>query len=308
MQKLSLIFIGLLVSLPVHAAFIDSVNHVYSDSIDFVQQEGIVSGYADGTYKPDATINRAEFTKIVIGAQFDEGVIDDCLSGSTTLFSDVSSSDWFAKYVCKAKKQNIISGYSDGTFKPSGTINFAEASKIVSKAFLLPGADDIATGQWWEPYVNALRLRNAIPHAGMQPNDLVTRGQMARIIHRVQQPVLPSINTVIPLSSVEYTDYKEGVVGNGRSSVLFFHAAWCPYCIKNDERITEFFADPGPLFPVYSVYKVDYDTNKDLRSQFGVTMQDTFILMDDDGTELQKLTSPDENDLRYLLEAPPTAY
>jgi hypothetical protein len=100
---------------------VDANNEFY-DSIGYVKSEGIVEGYEDGSYMPDQTINRAEFTKIIVESVFGEP--EACLV--TMHFTDVGD-EWYANYICKAVKEFIIVGYPDGSFKPADKINFAGA-------------------------------------------------------------------------------------------------------------------------------------------------------------------------------------
>lgn len=299
-MRLFTILLGCMIAFPAHAAFSDTANSPYRESIDYMQKEGIVEGYSDGTYRPNQRINRAEFTKII--TVVDNGGLPT--QGAGPCFSDISGTEWYASVVCWAKGYGAISGYPDGTFRPSNNINFVEAAKIVSKIFD-PHAVQGDSEPWYQIYIDYLNGKRAIPYPHPNPDDFLTRGQLAYIIHTLKTGEESSSNTVTLLSSPQYKDYEDGVIGNGIGSVLFFHAAWCPYCIKNDQRLTGWFADPGPSFPVYSVYKVDYDDSKDLRSQFGVTTQDTFILIDRDGNEERKLTFPNESSLYELLEMPP---
>jgi len=120
----------------------------YYTALKYLKDNGIVGGYSDGSYKPDNKINRAEFTKIIIGAVTTQEALTNCAANYTkvgdynvTLFPDVvfvmvggNEPSWFFDYVCVAKFNGIIKGYSDGTFKPDRNINFAEAAKIVTNA------------------------------------------------------------------------------------------------------------------------------------------------------------------------------
>lgn len=89
---------------------------------------GIVDGYSDGTFRPDAPVNRAEALKILFEASKLEPFDDTDYSGT---FSDVYKNDWFEKYIHNALSYAFIEGYDDGTFKPEQSITRAEASKIV---------------------------------------------------------------------------------------------------------------------------------------------------------------------------------
>jgi len=99
------------------AAFPDTADHPYRVAIDYVQSRGIVSGYPDGLYRPDDAINRAEFTKILVGGKVTERQLKECVAVLPSPFPDVVAGDWFAPYVCAAKHGGIIAGYPDGTFR-----------------------------------------------------------------------------------------------------------------------------------------------------------------------------------------------
>jgi len=159
-------------------------NHPNVKAITFVRNEGIVKGYEDGTFRPNQTINRAEFTKIIITANFTQEATDNC--ESQDLFSDVHQSDWYADYVCIGKNDNVIDGYDDGTFRPSNPVNFAEAAKIVINAFAIKtNPEDQQLSVWWKPYVFAMSRIGGLPPSFTDPNQLLTRGEMAEIIYRV---------------------------------------------------------------------------------------------------------------------------
>lgn len=154
------------------------MQHPNAKAIQFVQEQGIVSGYPDGTFKPQQLINRAEFTKIIIGAV----VGQEPLEHAGQCFPDVVSGMWFYPYVCYAERVGIISGFPDGTFQPEKNISLAEAAKIVANSFEFP----INAGEpWFQPFIDALREKNALPTTLQDPAQLLTRGEMAEIIYRI---------------------------------------------------------------------------------------------------------------------------
>ncbi len=71
----------------------------------------------------------------------------------------------------------------------------------------------------------------------------------------------------------------------GTKVVYFFHADWCPSCRATDAAVA---ADGLP--DGLTLVKVDYDTETDLRKEYGVTQQHTFVQVDPDGGELAKWT------------------
>jgi len=170
-------------------------SHANFDAIEYVKANNIVTGYADGTFKPDSTINRAEFTKIVVGAVIPE--TQDCAMTTPDFkFSDVDKTAWYADYVCMALSEGIIAGYSDGTFKPAQEINFAEAAKIIANAFALksdysPGPNDnITPPPWYFEFVDALAAKNAIPTTINYFDRKITRGEMVEMIYRLKNPTI----------------------------------------------------------------------------------------------------------------------
>jgi len=192
MKRLSF-FIGIVAVLAVVfsssitlAAFPDvSSTHDNFDAIEYVQAQGIVAGYPDGTFKPNQKINRAEFTKIIMEAAFPG------ISKGSDCFPDVLK-EWFAKYICEAKLKNIIGGYPDGTFRPDQDISFVEAAKIIVLTLGYEvGADDV----WFKPFVDALAERNAIPLSITDFNQYITRGEMAEMIYRLKADITDKPST-----------------------------------------------------------------------------------------------------------------
>jgi len=171
------------------ASFKDvSSDHPNAEAIAYVRTEGIVSGYPDGTFKPDQPINRAEFVKIIVESSLEEGDADCGLTWDTDTnhpMWDVTKRDWFVNYVCRAYMEGIITGYSDGSFKPAANINFVEAAKIIVNGVgMRTSADEI----WYKPYVGVLEMEGAIPPTILSFNQYVTRGQMAEMIWRLNNP------------------------------------------------------------------------------------------------------------------------
>ena len=159
-------------------AFTDiTTSYKYKDSVEFIAERQIVQGYEDGTYQPDRYINRAEFLKIITlsSGKYDETKKYSC-------FKDVPENEWYTAYVCSAKEAGFVTGYPDGTFKPSQQINFVEALKIVEKAFNLNYVQD--TDPWYAGMVKAAEIQNVIPLSIQSFGQTITRGEMADLIAR----------------------------------------------------------------------------------------------------------------------------
>lgn len=174
------------------ADFTDIANTLYEDGIQYLFDEEIVTGYSDGSFRPNSTINRAEFTKIVILAVYSENTVNAC-DLDTLTFSDVSASAWYAPYICLAAEKNIIDGYSDNTFRPTKEINFVEASKVIVNTL---GDETAADPEvWYKPFVLKLGEAKAIPTAITSFSHFITRGEMAEMIWRIQENIKDKAST-----------------------------------------------------------------------------------------------------------------
>ena len=112
-------------NVPVTASFSDvPADAWYADAVNALASLGMVSGYSDGTFRPDAPITRAEFCVIALAfAYTPEDFECD--------FNDVAANDWFYDYVAQATSYGWISGAS-GAFRPNDAITRAEVTVIVN--------------------------------------------------------------------------------------------------------------------------------------------------------------------------------
>jgi hypothetical protein len=197
---------------PAYASFSDvPSSHTNAEAIAYVQAESIVSGYPDGTFKPDQTINRAEFVKMITGTfvltQIErEGCLHEGGSAFETdsfdPYLDVALNAWFEPYVCIAANRGLVDGYySNAYFRPADLINFAESSKILSNVFntlntFCSGPAPIAGEEgcvespdhpWYEWFIRSLEERDAIPLSITAFDQSITRGEMAEMIYRLRE-------------------------------------------------------------------------------------------------------------------------
>lgn len=120
------------------------------DYINELAAADIVTGYPDGTFRPDDMVTRAEFVTMLMRIIGEEG--------GTSEFADVNG-HWAEKYIDKASEYDYISGYPDGMFRPDGYITRAEATVIMMNVFGL-GSDgtesrfsDVTPEHWAFGYI-----------------------------------------------------------------------------------------------------------------------------------------------------------
>lgn len=96
----------------------------------------------------------------------------------------------------------------------------------------------------------------------------------------------------------KYIAYSDDALSNEKGKrVLFFHAPWCPQCRKLDASI-----QAGSIPSDVTILKVDYDSNQKLRQQYGVTIQTTVVLLDENGKTEKKFVAYDDPSLQSVIE------
>ena len=93
--------------------------------IGYMQQFGIVTGYEDGSFRPDTPVTRAEFA--AIASRFEK------LTQGSASFTDVPDTHWAVKYINFAATRGWVTGYADGTFKPEHSITRAEVAAVTCR-------------------------------------------------------------------------------------------------------------------------------------------------------------------------------
>ena len=118
------------------ASFPDAQSDIYANEINRAVQLGFISGFAeDNTFRPRATLTREQLVSIVVeGLQADGVQLAVPASVSANPYPDVPSNRWSAAKVKAAQDARIISGYPDGTFKPTQPVSRAELMAVMNKA------------------------------------------------------------------------------------------------------------------------------------------------------------------------------
>ena len=162
----------------------DISGHWAKDSIMKMINARVVSGYPNGTFKPDKTITRAEFTVMIVKA-----LNLETRAGKT--FTDTAS-HWAKDSIATAAAHGIISGYDENTFGPDDLITREQAAVIVSLAAKLEAAtgklnftDSKAISPWAKPGVAAAFKGGFIsgyPDGSFRPQGNTTRAEAVSLI------------------------------------------------------------------------------------------------------------------------------
>lgn len=187
---LILIFIGLFTCLnPVYAVnFSDTSKHWAKEEINIITNQKLMSGYEDGTFRPNSKITKAEFYVVVNN-------LASLQKTYTVTFSDVSTSDWYYNDIAKAIKAGYLTP-TTGKLHPNRPITREEVSDILGYIY---GFKESPTGvnsfsdakeisEEKKGYVGALVKIGAIngyPDGRFAPKESITRAEIASILSKL---------------------------------------------------------------------------------------------------------------------------
>lgn len=164
------------------------LTHWAYEAIESLSEKFILNGYLDGAFRPDASITRGEFAKIIVTAA---NVYD---YAATSEFSDVPSDAWYYSYVSSAYKAGLITGYPNGSFAPDAPISRADICTIVyrslkseNKSGGVPFDDDALIPDYARTAVYSLTDAGIISGMGANmfaPLANATRAQTAKIVYK----------------------------------------------------------------------------------------------------------------------------
>ena len=154
---LALTLLMMVTTIPAFAAFPDVDSSAsYETAVSSLNQLGIITGYEDGTFKPNNNVTRAEFTAMLMRAM---GVGSVGTTSSANLpFSDVSDQNsdisWAIPNIDTAYSMGIINGYEDGTFRPNDNVLYEEAVKMIVCALGYGTDISVDVDPWYSGFVS----------------------------------------------------------------------------------------------------------------------------------------------------------
>ena len=112
------------------AAFSDSADIKATEAVDMLNALGIITGYEDGSFKPEKTVSRAEAAKMIFSIRNNGSINADSFKTAPTTFTDISG-HWAEGYIKYCQTMGIISGKSATIFDPNGTVKGTELAKMM---------------------------------------------------------------------------------------------------------------------------------------------------------------------------------
>ena len=174
------------------ASYTDIAGHRDETYITEYSSHGLVSGYPDGTFLPDANITRAEVTALINKLEL------SAVNQNSTVFTDVPSYEWYYDIIHNAVNSGLVSGYEDNTFQPQKNITRFEAISIVSRmvesaeanSVQLPYSDRDSIPAWVADAVKNLYAAGIIGtyDSNAISGDIpITRAEMVRMLDKMMR-------------------------------------------------------------------------------------------------------------------------
>ena len=167
-------------------SFTDLSGTTYETAVTDLVSKGIISGYSDGTFKPENGITRAEAVTIIVNAMAPG---DDVLNlDRTNRFRDVSSTYWAEKTINFATARGIVSGFGEQLFKPENMVTYHELASMLVNAL---GYDkNSLTGKWPMNYQNKAKELGIFDKVDTKASTFTyeghaTRGNAALMVYSV---------------------------------------------------------------------------------------------------------------------------
>ena len=151
------------------------------------------TGYTGNVEIPYAAYNTAG--KVVGVGKFSLGVVNN-----QAKFSDVTSSSWCYKYVAELSDAGVISGYSNGTFKPNNTISYGAALKLIMLAAGYPEQAPTVSGSTFSGYLSKAQADGLVTRTNVNLSAPITRLQVAQLASGALKLNLNNLSSVKPFT------------------------------------------------------------------------------------------------------------
>lgn len=172
--------------------FRDVIGHWAEKEILFLAEQGWISGYLDGTFKPNKPVTRAQAAKII------SNFLGLTPTNEKISFSDVDQNYWAVDVINLVAQHKIMNGIGDGRFAPYAMVTRAQIAQIIYNAGLYSQSNnnqmnsfiDVDSNHWAYAAIETMKqegILNGYSDGRFGPNDSTSRAQLAAIIYRLYE-------------------------------------------------------------------------------------------------------------------------
>lgn len=190
-------------SFSVFAAEYDDVSSNFwgEEAIESLTEEGVINGDGDGNYRPDDTITRAEFVKMIVD------LFEPTEMADLSQYKDVNKKAWYYESLSKAVALGAIKGDSETTMRPDASITRQEAVVIINRIIELGHSSSASAKKFVDAKEVASWAMDAIlsftengfvngyEDGTLQPDAPITRAESAQIIHNAVGKIITKPGT-----------------------------------------------------------------------------------------------------------------
>ena len=315
------------------AAFSDQSKIKNTEAVDMCVALNIISGYPDGSYKPEGNITRAEFAKMIC-VLLNGGTTPATATNTTPTFNDVrgnANAAWAEGFIEYCYAKGIVSGVGGGKFAPNGNVTATEAAKMLLVALGYNATVENYTGASWALKVNVQANQDGL-YKGLETIDTgaaLTRDNAAQMVWNALQAYVIDKSSSIDRTDGSVTDIYtknttvdliakmyDGIIAKGELSAFEYNskdAKWT-YTVKlteprtirenNGELTTVYYVDVVSKTDytallgqkVKAVYK--YDKNAKENTVYGIFSVDSNVVLTGLIGDLPKMTKSDDTSFK----------
>lgn len=158
----------------------DGIAPAYQEAVEAMVERGVLEGYPDGSFRPEATLTREQGAKIITYLCIGKAAAE-ALRCDKAPFDDVAADRWSAPYIAWCVEHDILHGYGNGKYGPTDDLTGDQYAKMLLCALGLARERSAYTGTGWYKAVRedarAAGLYDGDP--AMETNRPITRGQTA---------------------------------------------------------------------------------------------------------------------------------
>ena len=232
--------------------FKDDKDVTYDEAVAVISEIGVVDGDTDGNFRPTDNLSRGAAAKIICNLILGPTTAAE-LKADTAPFKDVPVSNTFSGYIAYCAKENIISGYADGSFRPAGTLTGYAFMKMLLGALGYDSTNEGYTGANWS--INVAKQAIGIGlNKGLTEEfngvDFVTREEAALYAFNTlkatmvdyEQKITTNINgveVVISQGNEKPVTWSEGINEDGNikdDNFVQFAEEYFPKLVRKDDH------------------------------------------------------------------------
>jgi len=191
------------------AGTFEDVTGDYEDAINTLVALGIVTGYEDGTFRPEKVVTRAEMAKLMV-VTLGYG---DLISGSKSNFVDTQG-HWADAYIALAAGKGIVLGDGNGNFRPDATVTYNEVLTMLVRGLGYTDTCNELKGMSWPTNFKVKAAELGITEDVVMSSTGADRGGVAQAIYNALEETLVTVNSDgdVVLTTTQTTDNDGDVV------------------------------------------------------------------------------------------------